>query len=272
MIGKMPSTTWTSGRVDINTPSVARVYDYYLGGSHNFAADREFAKEAIRKFPAAPDLARRNRNFLQRAVRVLAGRGCRQFLDLGSGIPTAGHVHQIAGELIDDPRVVYVDNEAVAIEHSKIMTADIEGVEAVYGDFKRPDRLLQDPVVRSTLDFDEPIAVIFCAALHLVPDEDDPWSLVAAYRDATVAGSHLAISHGTLDNREDLQALVQHYSSGVSNRFIVRTRAECEALFPGYELLEPGVVFTDQWYPEHEVDQEEASRSGVYAGVGRKPA
>ncbi|WP_433871608.1 SAM-dependent methyltransferase [Saccharopolyspora sp. CA-218241] len=264
---------WACGSgIDLDTPNVARVYDYYLGGAHNFQVDRRFAEKAIAMFPATRELARRNRAFLQRAVRELAGLGCEQFLDLGSGIPTAGHVHEIARRTAPRARVAYVDNEPVAVEHSRMLVGDVDGVVAVRADFTRPDEVLGHPEVRSVLDFDEPIAVLFCAALHLVPDEDDPYGLVARYRDATAPGSYLAVSHGTLDNRPDIAALVRHYARGVSNRFIVRDRAECARFFAGYDLLDPGVVFTAQWRPDEDPSQnEEAERSGVYAGVGRKP-
>ncbi|TCP54905.1 S-adenosyl methyltransferase [Tamaricihabitans halophyticus] len=266
-----PADSWVPTDVDLARPNAARVYDYFLGGAHNFDVDREFAGKIAEMMPEATTLAMRNRRFLQRAVRELCGLGIRQFLDLGSGIPTVGNVHEIAQAIDPAARVVYVDNEAVAVAHSQLLLEDNPNATVVAADITDPGRVLAHPNTRELLDFDQPIAVILCAVLHFVPDEGDPKGLIARYWDAVCAGSYLALSHGTMDNREDIQTVGDQYKN-TANPVTLRSRAEVAALLDGIELIEPGLIFTPLWRPE-ELDQvgtEEAKRSGVYAAVGRK--
>ena len=261
---------WVPAHVDIDRPNAARMYDYYLGGGHNFAADRELAQKVLRQCPQLPELARRVRTWLRIAVSTLAGEcGIDQFLDLGSGIPTAGNVHEIARRVNPDCRLVYVDNEWVAAATADYLIKDLDGVQAIQADFTKPRQVLEHPVVQKTLDFSRPIAVIFSMTLHLITDEQNPAAVVAAYRDATVPGSYLAISHGTADNRPDIDKITALYRSA-TNAFVPRGRSEVEALFDGYQLIPPGLVFTAQWRPEGPVDDEQARLSACYAGVGRK--
>jgi hypothetical protein len=246
------------------------VYDVYLGGAHNFQVDREFARRATELLPDVAVVARMNRSYLQRVVRELAGAGIDQFLDLGSGIPTVGNVHETAQAINPDARVVYVDNESVAVAHSGMILENNPLATVVDGDVREPLAILAHPETRRMLDFERPVAVIMCTILHFISDADDPAAIVAVYRDALSAGSYLAISHGTTDNRPDLLAFGDSYRN-TPNPVTLRPRAAVERFFTGLDLIDPGLVFTPQWRPEspHDVGPE-PERAGVYAGVGRK--
>jgi hypothetical protein len=266
-----PQSHWTPPGVDLNRPNAARVYDVYLGGAHNFEVDREFARQAKKLLPDVDSVARMNRRFLQRAVRELSSLGVDQFLDLGSGIPTVGNVHEIAQEINPDARVVYVDNETVAVAHSALILEDNPGAAIVDADVREPARVLNHPETVRLLDFDRPIGVIMCTILHFISDDDHPHDMVGTYRDALASGSYLAISHATTDNRPDLEALGAAYQK-TANPATLRSHATIELFFDGFDLIDPGLVFTPQWRPESAADLgAEPERSGVYAGVGRKP-
>lgn len=239
---------------DVCRPNAARIYDYILGGSHNFPADRA-AGEAIRR--AMPDVAAMavlNRAFLRRAVRFLVGQGVRQFLDLGSGIPTTGNVHEVAQR--DEPacRVVYVDVEPVAVGHARSILAGNDRCAVVHADLREPDRVLADPAVTGLLDFGRPVAVLALTVLHLVADADDPWQAVAGYRDHTVPGSFLAVSHASADGQppERVAALreVARVYQRSSTPFRYRDQARIERFFDGYRLVEPGLTRLPLWHPE----------------------
>jgi O-methyltransferase involved in polyketide biosynthesis len=258
---------WVPDDVDITRPSVARVYDYYLGGSHNFAADREFAREVIAVMPDMPRVAQENRAFLRRAVRHLCDAGVDQFLDLGSGIPTAGSVHEVA----PDATVVYVDHDPVAVTHSRTLLAGQDRVVVAAADLRDPDAVLADPIVSATLDTSRPVAVLLVSVLHFVADDRDPAGFIARYLRDLPAGSHLVLSHATAESRPgaaDAQALYNRSRSPQGMR--MRSRAEVEALFDGVRLLEPGVVRIPHWRPESpdDVPADVDSYPG-FAGVGR---
>jgi hypothetical protein len=262
---------WAPTGVDLTRPNAARVYDVYLGGAHNFEVDREFARQAKKLLPDVEAVARMNRRFLQRVVRELTADGVDQYLDLGSGIPTVGNVHEIAQGINPEAKVVYVDNESVAVAHSALILEDNDRATIVDADMRDPERVLNDPETVRLLDFDRPIAVIMCTILHFVSDEDDPYGIVGAYRDALAGGSYLAISHGTTDNRPDLEAFGDSYRK-TANPVTLRPRDQVARFFDGFDLIEPGLVFTPQWRPESLADVgREPERAGVYAGVGRKP-
>lgn len=256
--------------IDLTRPSVARMYDYFLGGSHNFAADREAAKAVEKVYPGMAGAARANRNFLRRAVHYLSGQGVDQFLDLGSGIPTAGNVHEIAQHTNPGARVAYVDVEPVVVAHSIALLADDPTATAVQADLREPRAVLDHPEVRALLDFDRPVAVLLSAALHFVPDRDHPHTVVAEYRDAVPSGSYLAISHGSLDgvsqagvtSGERVQALYQRTDA----QLVLRSRADVTCFFDGMDVVDPGVVLLPEWRP----DCDDAYIS-AYVGVARKP-
>jgi hypothetical protein len=203
-------------------------------------------------------------------VRELTMAGVDQFLDLGSGIPTVGNVHETAQGINPEARVVYVDNESVAVAHSQLILEGNALATVVDGDVREPLAILAHPETQRLLDFERPVAVIMCTILHFISDADDPATIAATYRDALSPGSYLAISHGTTDNRPDLLAFGDAYRN-TPNPVTLRPRAAVEKFFNGFDLIDPGLVFTPQWRPESPEDVgTEPERSGVYAGVGRK--
>jgi SAM-dependent methyltransferase len=241
---------WAPDHVDIETPSAARMYDYYLGGSHNFAADRELAEEYIEVLPDMPQIARAQRHVLHRMVRHLAVRGVSQFLDLGAGIPTACAVHEIAQSANPDAGVVYVDIDPVAVAHSASLLADVPRAAVVRADLRDPAAVLANPVVTDTLDLSRPVAVLMIAVLHFVADDDDPAGIVAAYRAATAPGSSLAITHATSDYQPQLARRAEAVYTRASHQIHYRSRAQILDMLAGYELVEPGLTDMIHWRPE----------------------
>jgi hypothetical protein len=239
--------SWAPADVDLDQPSVARVYDYYLGGSHNFAADRAFAEQILKVVPAVAALTRSNRAFLRRAVTMLAAEGVRQFIDLGSGIPTVGNVH----ELVPGGKVVYVDHDPVAVAHSRAILADVPGTAVVAADLRSPADVLATPQVQGLLDFGQPIAFLLAAVLHFIPDEERPADIVAGYAAAGVPGSHIVLSHAGLDRPPTPaeQAAQEMYRKSPTP-LILRSSQEVAKLLDGLTLLEPGVVATHDWRPD----------------------
>ncbi|HEX5495251.1 MAG TPA: SAM-dependent methyltransferase [Mycobacteriales bacterium] len=253
-------------------PNVARMYDYFLGGSHNFAVDRAAADEAIRSFPSAAAGARTNRSFLRRAVRTLAEAGVDQFLDLGSGIPTVGNVHEIARTVNPAARVVYVDIEPVAVAQSRAILLDIPHTAVVAADLRRPDQVLGHPDLRALLDPSRPVAVLMVAVLHFVPDSQNPAAVVAGYRDAVAPGSYLVVSHGSLEGlpepeRTDLRRAMAVYDR-TPNPVVLRSRQRIGELLTGIDLLEPGLVQLRRWRPTSAPD-ENGECDGGFCAVGR---
>jgi hypothetical protein len=197
------SETWVPAEIDTSTPSAARVYDCLLGGGHHFPADRQVAEFIVTRLPRAREIAGSNRAFLRRAVLFMVERGITRFLDLGSGIPAVGNVHEIAQRTDPTSRVVYVDYEPVAVAHSEPILSDNDRAEVVRADFTDSDSVLNAAAVRDLLATDEPIGLLMVAVHHFVPDEKDPAGLVALYRDALPPGSYVAISHLTADHDPD---------------------------------------------------------------------
>jgi SAM-dependent methyltransferase len=252
--------------VDLARPNVARVYDYVLGGANNFEADRQFAKRLLTTLPDARFLAQENRAFLRRTVSYLAGTaGVRQFVDLGSGIPTVGNTHEVAHRIAPDAKVVYVDHEPVAVAHSELILAEERNAAVVRADIRDPRAVLTHPVTRRMIDFDEPVAILAYAVLHFLPDELEPHRLLARYRDATVPGSYLVLSHLTQDSRPEIADVVREYRTA-DNPVTERNKAEVTRFFAGYELVDPGVVIIREWRPEIELS--DVGASPAYGGVG----
>jgi SAM-dependent methyltransferase len=263
---------WMPADLNVDRPNAARIYDYFLGGSHNLAADRAMARQIIDLVPEIPLIAHANRAFLRRAVKFCVDAGIRQFLDLGSGIPTAGNVHEVAQRSAWDCRVVYVDIEPVAVAHSRVILAGNNRVTAVQADVRDPDRILSDPRLLALLDFDEPVAVLMVALLSFIPDADDPGKLVGRYRDALAPGSFLAVSHACAEARPADAEKVNEFYRQTSTPLLVRGRAEVEKLFEGFEMVEPGLVYVQEWRPDYlDEIQEHPERTGLVVGVGRKP-
>ncbi|GGM36828.1 hypothetical protein GCM10012275_04970 [Longimycelium tulufanense] len=261
------------GEVDLGRPNPARMYDYYLGGVHNFAVDREAADKVLAILPETRTFALQNRAFLRRVVRCLVTElGIRQFLDLGSGIPTVGSVHEIAQAGHAECRVVYVDHEPVAVAHSRKLLEGNDNAAVIHADVRDSDLVLSHPDTLRLLDFTRPVAVLMLQVLPFVPDSDDPAGIVAAYRSACVPDSCLALAHSLTPEYwpGSVGEAIELYR-GSTHPLHLRTPEQVEALFDGYELVEPGVVFTAAWRPDRPVSQEEAIGSRAVAGLGRLP-
>jgi SAM-dependent methyltransferase len=253
-------------------PSIARIYDYLLGGSHNFPADQEAAGEFLARWPDARETMRANRAFLGRAVRYLAAQaGVRQFLDIGSGIPTMGNVHEIAQQAAPGARVVYVDNEEVAVLHSRAILAGNDNATAVQADLRRPAQILGSPQLWDLLDLSQPVALLLVAVLHFFPDSGQPTALVAELRDALAPGSYVVISHGTTDGQAPHVAEAMGHYNQTTAAFQPRSRAEVTAFFDGLEMVDPGLVPVPLWRPD---PPESAGglpvQIAAYGGAGRK--
>jgi S-adenosyl methyltransferase len=248
----------------------ARIYDYYLGGKDNFRADRETAEAALAATSSVRDMARQNRAFLQRAVRFLAAEaGIRQFLDIGTGLPTQGNVHEIAQAVAPEARVVYVDNDPIVLAHSRALLA-APNTTVVLGDLREPGAILEHPDVHKLIDFAQPVAVLLVAVLHFIQDSDDPGAIVATLRDAIAPGSYLTISHGTTDVQQaqpDVAAKVVRAYQRSSAPVALRSRVEIEGFFGDFEPVEPGFEQIHRWRPNGPIA---AVSGGIYGGVGRK--
>lgn len=263
--------SWAPSEVDVEHPSAARVYDYYLGGLHNFPVDRAMAERALADWPELPRIMQANRAFLRRAVRHAVDAGIDQFLDIGSGIPTVGNVHEVACAADPAAHVVYVDTDPVAVAHARALLAGDPRTGVVQADFCDPDAVLGAPEVRELLDLGRPIALLLVALLHFVGDDRDPAAVVGRYREALAPGSLLVISHATADGAPDhVDGHLGHYRS-TPTPMTVRTRPEVEGFFHGFALLEPGVVFLPQWRPDDAaLAADRPERFSGYAGVGRR--
>jgi hypothetical protein len=268
----MEDSRWSMEQIPEDKPNSARMYDYFLGGHHNFASDRAAAQQVHAIYPDAFLAAQANRAFLRRAVRFMTEQGIDQFLDLGSGIPTAGNVHEVAQQANPEARVVYVDMEAVAVIHSTAILRGNQHATIVEADACQPELVLNHPDVRRLLDFNRPIGVLFLALLHFVGDHQQPEAMVARYRDALVPGSYIAISHASLEQAPpQITTQLERVYSQTTTPLRSRNRAEVESLFTGLELVEPGIVYVPLWRPEgpDDVFLHEPERSVILAGVGR---
>lgn len=254
--------------VDVRLPSAARVYDWLLGGSHNFDADRAVGQKVIAVLPTGRQVAASNRAFLRRAVRYMIEQGITQFLDLGSGIPTVGNVHEIAQSMDPRCRVVYVDYDEVAVAHSRLILEDSPNAAVVEADLTRPQTVLSSPDVRTLLDFDRPIGLLMVAVFHFIPDDLRPGEIVAGYRAALPRGSYVALSHLTADHAPQQMAAVADAMKNSRDPMYFRPHNEVVALFDGLELVEPGVVSAPLWQPDPGIRH--AEPDDVYAGIGRK--
>ena len=256
-----------------DSPSIARIYDYYLGGSHNNPADRQAAEKLSAVLPELPELLRANRAFLRRSVHFLAGAGIHNFLDLGSGIPTAGNVHEIAQEYDATTRVVYVDNDPVAVAESRLLLDGNDRCAAIEGDLREPAVILADPQVNRLLllDLGEPVAILMYSVLHFVLDDSEAAALVATYIDALPSGGYFAISHagGSAVRPDALGQATETYSRSVSPMKL-RSPEQLREMLVGLELVEPGVVHCSDWRPDPGAATDPRPLPQICA-VGRKP-
>lgn len=269
----MERPAWAPQGIDISVPSVSRIYDYYLGGSHNFEVDRDAARKAMEFMPGLPKIMKANRAFMRRAVKFALDGGITQFLDIGSGIPTYGNVHEVAEAASPDARVLYVDHDPVAVAHSQAVLAgnDIAGV--LSADLRKPGQILNSPEADRLLDLDRPVALLLVAVLHFLEDEDEPYRAVAELRDALAPGSLLILTHASYDGipltQEQAGGTVGVYKN-IRNPLVMRTREQTAQFFEGFEMVEPGLVAMPQWRPDSPADLEDPYAFSGFAGVGRK--
>ena len=257
--------------IDATVPSVARMYDYALGGKDNFAVDREMADALLRQDRDGPAGALANRRFLGRAVELLANAGIRQFLDLGTGLPSQNNVHEVAQRVCPDARVVYVDNDPVVLAHARALLATDKSTAVIGEDMREPEPILAHPTVQRMLDFSQPVAVMFVATLQFVTDDQDPWAIVSAMTEPLVPGSYLALSHLTLDGRPaDLVTDIQESYKNASAPMVFRSRDAITRFFDGFELADPGVVPLTEWRSD-ELERARPGGEWLLGGVGRKP-
>ena len=261
--------------LDTSRPHPARVYDYLLGGKGNFAADRALAEKMLAQTPGLRIAARENRAFLGRAVEYLAGEaGVRQFLDIGTGLPTANNVHEVAQRIAPDSRVVYADNDPMVLAHARaLLTSAPEGRTAyIHADLRDPGQILADPQVREVLDFSQPVALVLVAVLHFLPDADKPAEVVTALLDALPSGSYLVASHTALDHAPVPVAAMERAAQAGGIRTQQRDSGDFARLaFPGLELVPPGVVLVSEWRPDDSAVLPDPDEINVYGGVARKP-
>jgi SAM-dependent methyltransferase len=264
---------WVPPEVDTKRANVARVYDYWLGGSHNFLADQDLARAISAMVPNMREGARANRAFLGRAVRFLAAAGITQFVDVGSGIPTEGNVHEIAQQAAPGARVVYADIDPVAVAHSQAILAGNPDAGVVQADLRQPERILAAPATRNLIDFGRPVGLLLVMVLHFLAEDDRPWQVVARLRDALAPGSYLVVGHLTHESRPELAEAVETvYNRSVTTDVHMRSRAEILRFFDGFDLLDPGLVFIPDWRPDSSPEVPgDPSRFWILGGVGRKP-
>jgi SAM-dependent methyltransferase len=256
--------------IDPGRPSPARIYDYYLGGTHNFAADREVGDEVMALMPEMPAAARANRAFLRRSVRAVTAAGIDQFIDLGSGIPTQGHLHELAQRDLPHARVVYVDIDPVAIIHSRAILGDDPLTTVVQADLHHADTILDHPAVRGLIDFSRPVCLVMLAVLHFAPDTPALRAALRRYHDALIPGSHLILCHGTSENRPERIARISTVYTRTSSPLVLRDRAQLADLFAGWTFLPPGIVDGPLWRPDPaDPPVDDPSAYAFVAGVAR---
>jgi hypothetical protein len=269
----MERPSWAPQGIDLSVPSVSRIYDYYLGGSHNFEVDREAARKAMDIMPGLPKIMQANRAFMRRAVRFAIDEGITQFLDIGSGIPTFGNVHEVAQAACPEARVVYVDNDPVAVAHSRAVLEGNDTAAIAAADLRRPQEILDSPEAARLLDIDRPVALLLVAVLHFVADEADPWKVVGRLCDELAPGSLLILTHASLEGgpmTSEQGTGVKGVYQRATSPLIFRSRDEVERFFSGVEFVDPGLVSMPEWRPDTPLEQEDAIASQGLCGVGRK--
>ena len=261
--------------LQLDRPHSARMYDYYLGGRTNFTADREAVGQVMAAFPAALVAARANREFMHRSTRYLAEAGLRQFLDIGTGIPTRPNLHEVAQLVAPEARIVYVDNDPIVLAHAQalLQSHPLGSTDYLQADLTNPDVILASPALDRALDLTQPVALSLNAVLHFVTDAQGAHHIVDRLKDALAPGSALAISHGTADFAPAASAKATDVYQAVGTSAQPRTRADFERFFHGWDLVDPGITMTHRWHPD---DPEQLSdigdaEAGCYAAVARKP-
>jgi hypothetical protein len=263
---------FAASEIDTSTPHPARMYDALLGGKDNYAADREAVRDVLRAAPEARDSARANRAFLQRAVRFLVGEaGIRQIIDIGTGIPTAGNVHQIAGQIAPETRVVYADNDPIVHVHANALLTGSGTTSIVLADLRKPEAILGHPKTRALIDFSQPVGLLLAAILHFITEAEKPSRILATLRDGLPEGSYLVLSHATADLRPEAAQNAADVYDGATSTVTLRSKTQIAAFFDGWDLVEPGLVQVPLWRPEGKPPRpKELERTWVYGGVGRR--
>ena len=253
---------------DTSVPHIARIYDYWLGGKDNFAADREAAERAMAATPTIVPGVRANRRFLGRAVRYMAEAGIRQFLDIGTGIPTANNTHEVAQAVAPDARVVYVDDDPIVLSHARaLLTSTTAPTSYIDADARDTVKILAEAA--ELLDLSQPTAVMLIAVLHCIPDSDDPYQLVADLMDAVPPGSFLAVTHPARDQVDIATKAEESLTKSMSQKVTFRTREQVSRFFSGLALADPGVVAIQDWRADSALDLNSAP-TAMWGGVGRK--
>ncbi|MFG2287278.1 SAM-dependent methyltransferase [Streptomyces sp. NPDC048595] len=263
-----------SAAVDVTIPSVARMYDYYLGGKDNYAVDREACDELSKVVPSTQVLAINNRRFLQRAVRWLASEhGIRQFIDHGSGLPTQDNVHQVAQRIDPQSRVVYVDNDPIVLAHGRALLEENAHTAVIQADMRDTDGIFGSPEVERLIDFDQPVAALFVSVLHCIPDSDDPAGLIKRVADRLAPGSFLVVCQLVSEDaatRDFVTEFMRVNTHGQWGR--VRQAQELAGFLEGLEVLEPGLVEVSTWKPDADIGPKQLTQEWIeYGGIARKP-
>lgn len=273
-----PEGPWPPPQLDTGIPHSARMYDYWLGGRDNYAADRELGDAFLQQIPTLRDMAKENRDFVTRATKFLTDQGIRQFLDIGSGIPTSPNLHETARGVSADAAVVYVDNDPIVLVHSRALLSSIQGLQPggarpntayVHADVRHPETILASPELREVIDLDQPVALMLIAVLMLLSDDDGPRQILDELRDALPSGSYLAITHPTQDFDEAAVAAVTGFATAGGMTFQPRRAGEITDFFGDWEMVEPGLVPVMAWNPPQPPADPRAAY--YWAGVARKP-
>jgi hypothetical protein len=262
-------TSRPSATLDTSVPSVARIYDYFLGGKDNFQVDRDAADRVVQAVPTARRGAQENRAFLRRAVRYMARQGIHQFLDIGSGLPTVGNTHEIAQEINPDVRVVYIDNDPVVLAFGRALLATDNNNTVAAADMRRPADVLDHPETSKLIDFNEPVGVLMIAMVHFLTIEERP-AVMAQLRDTLAPGSYLTATHITMDGKSpDVVAQIESIYANTPTPPYFRDHAEIARFFEGFDLVDPGLVTLDRWRPDPQ-DPAPEGNGWMYGAVGRK--
>lgn len=261
-------SAWTTPDIDIDKPSAARIYDALLGGSFNFATDREMVKRILAVEPDGENIARRNRRMVIRATRWMARQGYDQYLDVGCGLPVTGAVHEVVRQVLPDARVAYVDNEPVAVAHGERVLQDVPRTVMVRGDLRDPASYLDAPATLDLLDFSRPVVVVLAAVLHFVQDGENPAGIMAEIRERLVSGSRLIVSHGSAHTEETSTAVTQLYTES-TNHWVNRSAGQLAPLFAGYRV-DDGPTWVTNICPdpdEEPLSEEDARRSQMLGAI-----
>jgi hypothetical protein len=261
---------WSSTSIDHETPSAARMYDHYLGGMHTFACDRELAERVLEALPDMGYIARGNRDFVIRSVKQAAREGFDQYIDVGCGLPVTGAVHEVVRQIVPGARVVYIDNEAVAVAHGELMVATLDRTVMLNGDLRNPASFMDNTATRELLDFSRPVVLVLASVLPFVADADNPAGIMADLRDRLPSGSRLVLSHPTAGDTPLSSAKAADLYTESSNVVVLRDRDQVTALLAGYDITEPVRWVTDI-YPEEQVPAEVGPRSHMYGVIATRP-